>query len=202
MPNYSQIFTLLFMMLGPFKILGPFVKITRNADSKLARQIAIRAILFSLGTLALAAFLGDILLNKVGIPVPILSLSGGIILFLVSLIGVIKQFEPPTQHEEDGGSPSLQVSMFPLTFPIIITPYGIAAVIVFTTLSTDLKGKLTIGAIMVGIMILNLLMMIFAKILFKPLAIFLTLFGAILGVLTVALGANIIYKSIMALLVI
>lgn len=32
MLNNSQIFALLFLMLGPFKILGPFVKITKNAD--------------------------------------------------------------------------------------------------------------------------------------------------------------------------
>jgi multiple antibiotic resistance protein len=200
MPDNTQIFTLLFVMLGPFKMLGPFAKITRNADTKLTRQIAVRAILYSFGTVTLAAFLGDKLLDRVGIPVPILSLSAGIILFLVALLNVIQQFEPAKAHEESAETPSLTTAVYPLTFPIIVTPYGIAAVIVFIALSPDVRTKLTVGAIVVGIMALNLLVMLFAKILFKPLAIFLTIFGAILAVLTVALGVNIIYKSLTALL--
>lgn len=94
MLNNSQIFALLFLMLGPFKILAPFVKITKNADPALARKIAIRAILYSIGALLLAAFLGENILSKYGIPVPILSLSGGIIIFLVALLNIIHQFQP------------------------------------------------------------------------------------------------------------
>jgi len=40
-----QIFTFLFLMLGPFKVVGPFAKITERADPRLARQIALRATL-------------------------------------------------------------------------------------------------------------------------------------------------------------
>jgi hypothetical protein len=36
MPVKMQVFTLLFLMLGPFKIIGPFAKITQGADALLA----------------------------------------------------------------------------------------------------------------------------------------------------------------------
>jgi multiple antibiotic resistance protein len=127
MPDKSQIFMILFLMLGPFKIIGPFVKITRNADPALTRKIAVRAILYSVVTLVLAAFLGENILKNYNIPVSILAFSGGIILFLVALLNIISQFKPAEAHQEIVGAPPLAVAMNPLTFPTIVTPYGIAA---------------------------------------------------------------------------
>ena len=85
----GQIFTFLFLMLGPFKIIGPFSKLTRGADPALTRQIALWAALFSSLALLVAAFLGEIFLEKYGIPIPILALSAGLILFLVALLGLV-----------------------------------------------------------------------------------------------------------------
>ena len=43
----AQVFTFLFLMLGPFKIIGPFAKVTKGADARLTRQIAVWATIFS-----------------------------------------------------------------------------------------------------------------------------------------------------------
>ncbi len=196
----SQIFLLLFLMLGPFKVLGPFVKITKNADPVLSRKIALRAILFSIVSLVLAALLGENIMKNYGIPVPILALSAGIILFLVALLNIIQQFNPSEPHADNDKIPSLSVAMNPLAFPVIVTPYGIAAVIVFVSLSPDLNGKLTVLAMVAGIMVLNLIVMLLAKSIFKPITVMiLSILGAILGVIQVALGAKIIYNSLNAL---
>jgi multiple antibiotic resistance protein len=200
MPLKMQIFTFLFLMLGPFKIIAPFAKITSNATPELTRQIAIRAIIFSSLALLLAAFLGESILSKYGIPVPVLSLSGGIILFLVALLNIIKQFGTLEKHEENLPPPTLNLAMSPLAFPTIVTPYGIAAVIVFLALSPDLNSKLTVGAIVLGIMLLNLAVMLFTRKIFKPLMFVLAILGAILGVVQVALGVLIIFNAIKKLL--
>lgn len=199
MPDKSQIFMMLFLMLGPFKIIGPFVKITMNADQMLTRRIAVRAILYSVVALVLAAVLGENILSRYGIPVPILTLSGGIIFFLIALLNIIQQFEPSVPHKESVETPPLAVAINPLAFPVIVTPYGMAAVIVFIALSPDLQSKLAVGAIVVGIMVLNFFIMLFARRIIKPLTTILAILGAILGIIQVALGANIIYKSLMAL---
>ncbi len=199
MVNNAQLFLLLFLMLGPFKVLGPFVKITKNADMALLRKIAYRAILFSIASLVVAAFLGENILKNYSIPVPILALTAGIILFLVALQNVIHQFNPPEPIADNDKAPSMAVAINPLAFPVIVTPYGIAAVIVFTTLSEDLNGKLIVLAMAAGIMLLNLLVMLFARTLIKPLSLILPILGAILGIIQVALGLKIIYNSWKAL---
>jgi multiple antibiotic resistance protein len=201
MENISHIFALLFLMLGPFKIIGPFMQMTASADAKLTRRIAFRAIIYSTAALLLADLLGQTILAKYSIPVPILALSGGIILFLVAVLNVIRQFNMTEPHDKiNQAPPDLSIAINPLAFPTIVTPYGIAAVIVFLAVSPDLQTKLTVGAVVMGIMALNLVFMIFSKGLFKILAFVLPLLAAILGVLQVALGLQIMYRSINELL--
>jgi multiple antibiotic resistance protein len=195
MPVKMQVFTLLFLMLGPFKIIGPFAKITQGADAKLTSQIAIRAIVFSSITLLLAAFLGNRIISNFDIPVPILAISGGLILFLVALLNIIKQFSGTVSHDEGVIVPTLHMAINPLAFPTIVTPYGIAAVIVFLSLSPDLESKLTVGAIVLAIMALNLILLLITRHIYKFLAVFLALLGAILGIVQVALGLMIIYNQ-------
>jgi multiple antibiotic resistance protein len=200
MPDRMLIFPFLFLMLGPFKIIGPFAKMTQGADPALIRQLAIRSIIFSSIALLIAALLGEMIINKYGIPLPILGISGGIILFLVALLNVIQQFAPIDVREKNVVTPTLNMAMNPLAFPTIVTPYGIAAVIVILAYSTDLNSRLTVGATVVGIMLLNLFVMLITRHVFKFLAIFLAILGAILAVIQVALGLLIINNQLRILL--
>lgn len=195
MLEFTQIFTFFFLTLGPIKIVGPYMKITRNADTALTRRIAIRATIFSSLALLVAALIGENILANYGIPLPILKMSGGMILFLVALLNIIQQFIPPAPHDDNVATPTVGMAINPLAFPNIVTPYGIAAVIVFMALSPDLDTKLIIGAMVMGMMILNLLVMLIAKRIFKYLAVALPILGAVLGVVQVSLGLMIIYNS-------
>jgi multiple antibiotic resistance protein len=195
-----QAFTFLFLMLGPFKIIGPFAKITRGADAKFIRQIAFRSILFSSIALLMAAFLGQTIMSKYGIPLPILGISGGIILFLIALLNIINQFSINPESEERAITPTMKMAINPLAFPTIVTPYGIALVIIMMSMFPDQKSKLTIGLIVLGIMALNLIIMLITRHILKYLAVILALVGAILGIIQVAFGLLIIYNQFRNLL--
>ena len=86
-----KIFLMLFLMIGPIKILVPFVEITRGADRAFRRTLARRAILFSAAALALAGVLGRSMLETFEISLPVLALTGGVVLFLVALRTVLQQ---------------------------------------------------------------------------------------------------------------
>lgn len=198
----TQIFTFLFLMLGPFKIIGPFSAITKGADAGVARQIAVQATLFASAALLVAALLGESILNSYHIPLPVLALSAGIILFLVALQNILQQF---TQHTSTGeAAPDVQptpvmMAMTPLAFPTIVTPYGIAALVVFLALAPSLDSKLLIGAIVAVIMALNLIVMLTARYSLPALSLLLPILGAVLGIVQVALGLQIINNSLRAL---
>ena len=200
MPTPAQIFFLLFIMLGPFKILGPLAKLTRGAAPALIRTIVIRAVLLATIILLLAAVIGDNMLANFGIPLPVLALAAGVILFLVALLNVLSQFEPPDLSAAPVTPPSPNVAMHPLAFPTIVTPYGIAAVIVFMGLSPDIQGKLMVAYIVLAIMAINLIFMLLNRFIFKPLSIILPLLGAILGLVQVALGIKIMFNALKTML--
>ena len=195
MPENIQIFTFLFLMLGPFKIIGPFAKMTEHATAQLTNKIALQATLFTTLGVLIASFVGENILNNFGIPVPILALTGGLILFLVALTNVIQQYSPATT-KEDQPTPTILMALNPLAFPVIVTPYGIAAVIVFMTISPGLQEKLIIGAIVIGIMVLNLITMMLTRYIGKILFLFLSILGSVLGVVQVALGLMIVYNQL------
>lgn len=199
----GQVFTFLFLMLGPFKIIGPYLKIVRGTDATFARQIALRSTLFASLVLLVAAVLGESVLSSYGIPLPVLALSGGIILLLVALGHVLHEFAPSTPPRDAASEPAtasnLNMALSPLAFPAIVTPYGIAVLIVFLALSPDLQARLIIGAIVLTIMLLNLLVMLVAQRMRPWTGALLQVMGAVLGVIQVALGLRIILVSASAL---
>jgi len=192
----DQIFTILFLMLGPFKLIGPFAKATRGADRGLVRQIALRAAGFSSVSLLLAAFIGERFLEKYGIPIPILALAGGVIFFLVALRSVLEQFSAPTTTERADSVPTLSVAITPVAFPGIVTPYGIAALIIVLALSPDARQQWIIGAMVLGIMLVNFVAMLLADRIVRVAGLFLMTAGVVLAVIQVALGLNIIFNAL------
>ena len=199
----AQVFTFLFLMLGPFKIIHPFATMTAGADPAQTRQIALWGTLFASLALLLAAVLGERILASYGIPLPVLALAAGIILFLVALLGIVQQFMPSAPHAEDasgtGPVQPLKVALSQLAFPTIVTPYGIAALVVFFTVSEGLEAQLTIGGVVLAIMLLNLAVMLAARRVLPVLGVVLPILGAVLGVVQVALGLQIIHNSLKAI---
>jgi multiple antibiotic resistance protein len=195
----TQFLPILILMLGPFKIIGPFFKATNGASAMQTRQIAIWATIFSALGLLIAGFLGESILSSYGIPLPILVLSGGIILFLVALRNVLEQFEthePPSGEAKAAPVAAMKVALMPLAFPAIVTPYGIAALIVLFAFSNGQQDRLTLAAAVVAIMVLNLFVMLSARRLATVLGLVLPILGAVLGVVQVALGLQIINNAL------
>ena len=195
----GKIFTVLFLMLGPFKIIGPFAIMTRGLDFKLTRRIAMLATVFAAAALLFAAFLGGTILRRFGIPLPVLALAAGLILLLVALVNILQQFKPATFTQDTNQLPiAARASSF--AFPTIVTPYGIAALVVFLALSPDSSKRLAIGAVVMAIVLINLIFMLITPYIFRILGIFLQILAAVLGVIQVALGLQIIYNSIREIL--
>jgi len=188
----SEMFTFLFLMLGPIKILGPFVQITRKSDGALAKRLAIRAFLFSCAALVFAAFIGESSMRKYHISVPVLAIAAGIILFLVALQTVMHQFDSNTSAVHHEYEPSMRLAISPLAFPTIVTPYGVAAVIVFMALTPDFVTRAEIFGALLVLMLLDLVAMLFAKPVLKYAGMPLQLLGTVLGIIQVALGLQII----------
>ncbi len=192
-----KIFMMLFLMLGPIKILVPFVNMTRGSDPAFRRRLATRAVLFSTAALAVAGALGRSVLDNFNISLPVLALTGGLVLFLVALQTVLQQSAGPSRPRPDGPPPELHLAFSPLAFPTIVTPYGIAAVIVFAALAQDdYVDKLVLGGVVLLILVMDWLAMLFADAILRWVGTALQVFAVVLGVTQIALGLQVIMHSL------
>ena len=192
----AQVFTFLFVMLGPFKILGPYMQLTRELDDAVTRQVATRA--FGLACVAVIAggLVGRTMMQQWNVSVTAMILAGGVIFLLVGLRLVLQQYEPPIAHAHSDPLTPFAAAMR-ITFPIIVTPYGVAALIVLLASSPDTLWTLRILAIVLAVMVLNLLAMLnVRRIMAGMTVVALQILGAVLGVLQVALAVQLILRAL------
>ena len=195
----AEIFTIFFITLGPLKILGPFVQRTHGLDDAAVRQIAVRAFLMATISGIAGGFLGAVLLANWHISIGAMVIAGGLVFLLVGLRQLLEQYEPP--HAPDVNIPALPASptaaALKLLFPIVLTPFGIAAVIVLLALSPDGGRTQLIVGMVVVVMLLNLIAMLFARrILVGATIVVLQILGAVLGILQAGLAVQIILRGL------
>ena len=140
---------LLFVTLGPIKIVGPFAQLTRDADESRMKQIAVRAFVIAVIAVVVGGFVGKTLLENWQISVSALTIAGGIIFVIVGLSLVLEQYQPA--HAAPPPLPEAPMAAaLRLAFPTVVTPYGIAAVIVAARQQPRRRAHASILAILIG----------------------------------------------------
>lgn len=199
MLDASQILILFLVTLGPLKILGPFAQQTRELEGPALRRLSLRVFVTSVIAVLVAAFLGSAMLAKWSISLPAIHIAIGIVFFLVAIRMVLEPYSgdraaPPPLPKEPWAA------TLRLTFPTVLTPYGIAAVIALVAGADDPARVQMILALAVVVMVLNLLAMLFArKILRGVFLLVLLVLGSVLGVLQVALSVQIVIWGLQGL---
>src|SRR5262249_2817560 len=196
-PELSQVFVFFFLMLGPIKIVGPYVRLTRALDDAARRHLAMRAFLISSVSTVIAAIIGHTVLQNWHVSLGALLLAGGVVLFLVALTQVLQQYAPSPEAIAAGDGPGHAADAARIAFPTVVTPYGIAVVIIVLATSPGLAYGIAVIAILLGVMVLNLLAMLYARQILGTIGIMpLQVLGAVLSVLQVALGVQMILWSL------
>jgi multiple antibiotic resistance protein len=195
--SLGEAFVCLLVTIGPFNVLVPFAQMTRRHDASSKRRLAYEATIIATVALLAAATLGVTILRNWGISVGALFVTGGVLLFLVALRPVLEQYKPrvPRVETESSESPApvSALAFSPLAFPTIVTPYGVAALIVLMALrsSSGTTGLQIVGAAAL-VLVLDLLAMLTADRLLKQpvVAVALGTAASVMGVLQVALGVQ------------
>jgi multiple antibiotic resistance protein len=192
----GAVVTLLFVTLGPPKVLGPFAHLAREIDEPTMQRVALRAFVLAVIAVVVGGFVGRALAQNWNISIPGLLLAGGVIFFLVGLQLVLEQYQPAHAAPPPLPASPLAAAMR-ITFPTVVTPYGIAALIVLLTNRHDDARTIGILVILIGVMVLNLFAMLFARrVMGGATAMALQILGAVLGVLQVALAVEMILRAL------
>jgi multiple antibiotic resistance protein len=189
----GEIFTLFFITLGPLKVLGPFAQQTHGLAPPAVRGIAVRVFVLSLIAVAVGGVLGRTLALNWQISMPALLISTGVIFFLVALQVVMEQYEPPKDLAPSMLPADSMAAAVKVTFPTVVTPYGIAAVIALLAATHMSISPTVVWSTLFAVMVLNLIAMLSAHaVMHGWFVLAMRLLGAVLGVLQVALAVQIV----------
>jgi multiple antibiotic resistance protein len=190
----SEVFTFFFIMLGPFKLLGPFAKLTMGSTEPERRSIALQGVGIATLTVLAAGFVGRAMLAKWNVSLGSLAIAGGLLFLLIALSLVLRPYTESPQAAVPPVKPASAGDAVRRLMPSIVTPHGIAAVILFMALMPQQTGAIV--ALLLVIMVLDLLAMIFARQILGVFAFPLEIVGSVLGVLQVALSIQVIVAGI------
>lgn len=198
MLKLSSVFILLFITLGPLKTIAPFVQLTTAYSTATRRMAALRASTAALLLVVLLFSLGRSILVQWGVSLPAVSLTGGIILFLLSLQVMRPAAESPDQPLPAAEAPRGAMLISRLVIPTIITPPGIVSVLALSVLSEGNRPlAIQILGLLALIMLINLLIMLTARSLlafFTPAG--LRVIGWVFAVLQATLGTQVILNAL------
>jgi multiple antibiotic resistance protein len=197
MEQFSFIFTIFFMLLGPIKIIPAFAGLTRGADKRFKRSLAIRGVLIASAICAFVALAGGTLLDKYHISIAALRISGGLVLLIAALQVIFQKAHPSSPGS--GTPAALQLAASPVAVPVIVPPAGIAAILIGVMLAPEFPGMIQVIAICLAIvMVLDFLVMYFIDRVMKTpgLTIVLTVLGSALIFVQMCLAVEAILNGL------
>ncbi len=128
-------FVVFFVVIEPISLVPIFGALTRGGSVRYRRKMALKAAVLSASILVIFAFIGDYLLEVLGISVDAFKIGGGILLFMISVDMVFARdsgLRSTTVREQEEAQYREDISVFPLAFPLIAGPGALATVLLMT----------------------------------------------------------------------
>jgi len=198
MGQSAFIFTILFMLLGPLKVIGPFAVATHGADVAYKRRTAALAALYASAICAFLALSGEALIAKYRISPAALNIGAGLVLLIAALRNMFLRPDATASEAGPQRKPA-QVALSPLAAPVIVPPAGVAAILIVSSKAAGMPGIAPIVAMGIAVMmVLDFLVMFFNDALVRQtwLMLILQLLGSALVFLQAALAIDSILEGL------
>ena len=136
--------TMLFLIMDPLGNLPIMLSILKHLDPKRRRVVLIRELFFALIILMLFLFAGKSIMGFLHVQPETLSISGGIILFIISIKMIF-----PSAGSITGLAEGEEPFIVPMAIPMIAGPSVIAALLLLSTQHPDKLLELS-GAVLLA----------------------------------------------------
>jgi multiple antibiotic resistance protein len=142
----GSVYLTLFVIMDPPGIIPVFLALTARRGKAAMARAAAQAALTAFGVITLFAVFGERILSFLGITLPALQASGGLLLLIISLELLTGNTAEPEEVDD------VNVAMVPLGTPLLAGPGAIVATILFVR-RADEAPQLT--ALVIGIIAIH-----------------------------------------------
>ena len=127
-----DVFLLVFIDMGPLKVLVIYISLTKEFSSELRRKVAQKMVLTATIVAIVLLVAGVLIMKLLHFTTGALSIAGGLILLLLALSMVLgssekKEHEDPLSEEE-----VISMAIYPMAIPLLLNPVGIVTLTVFS----------------------------------------------------------------------
>ena len=157
----ASVYLALFVIMDPPGVIPVFLALAGRRGAKAMARLALQAALTAFGVIVLFALLGDRILQFLGISLPAMQVSGGLLLLVVSLELLTGKTDEPTEVDD------VNVAMVPLGTPLLAGPGAIVATILFVRSADTAPEVLALIVAIVAIHVTIYLVMRFSVVLAK-----------------------------------
>lgn len=198
-PQIPYIFTIFFLTLGPMKTIPVFYKIAHSLEQKDRFNLALKSSLIALLLSILIAVIGLNILDTWKVSLDAILIVGGIFLF-VQTFEIVSHFSGPSTPQTStiqDNKAIRHLAISPLAVPVIITPFGVVAILLFMSLArNNLVLEITIFGLLVLVMALNFIGMLLASQIMRWIGVAtLQIVGWILAILQAGLAVDVILRA-------
>jgi multiple antibiotic resistance protein len=184
----------LIVIMDPVGSVPVFLALTGGRTAPARARLAWQAVAVAGGVIIVFAFFGQQILRYLGIGIPALQGSGGLLLLLVALQLLTDTGDEPTQVNDE-----VSVALVPLGTPLIAGPGAIAAIIVYTREAHGFRDASAIALAVAATLILIWLTLRGSNLLLRLLREGgIHLLSRIFGLLVAAIAVQLVAESVTA----
>lgn len=189
----AYVFTIFMLTLGPIKVIPAFAGMVRDATRQQEISLAARGTLQATAVALFIAFGATSMQASWGVSLDAIRITGGVLLFMAAASGQLMQLPAAATAPVALDAATIRrLSFMPLSIPVIITPWGLVAILLFMRLSHGNPTEtISVIAILLLVMALNFVGMVFARAIMKIVGIgIFRLTGWIFGILQCGLAVE------------
>ena len=152
MDTYSliEIFTLIFVTMGPIKVLITFAEKSAGLDSAIKRRIAIKSVTVATVVGLIFIFFGFLLMEVFKFSTTAMSLAGGLILLIYAIQSILKEPKPGGKKGYTTDREAEAMAIYPLAMPLMASPMGLVTL-------TIVSANIDVGSDLFIILVIMLL---------------------------------------------
>lgn len=141
----------LFLLMDSIGNIPVFIAILKEVNPRRQRQIILRELIIALVVIIAFNFLGDIILDLLGVTSYTVRISGAIILFLIAIKMIFPDKKNPRAHETEK-----EPFIVPLAIPLIAGPAVLAAVMLY---SRQVNSIVIVSAIFIAWVVTTIILL-------------------------------------------
>ena len=161
--DIARQFITLFVVIDPIGTLPVFLFAAQSVPHNLHRRLAIRAVAVAALVLLAFLFVGQIMIEGLGLRLGSFQIAGGLILFLFAMTMIFGHTKPEREIEE-AERDHLAGAVFPLAMPSIASPGAMLAIVILTdNRSNSFADQLVTVALLSAVLLLTLGVLLMAS---------------------------------------